>query len=226
MAHAGNVGKKGNVLKFFDFGAGSEVPGKGKIDTMSSLIKALISKNKKLAYAVSSTLTADESIPSFIEKLQGYIEDYKREGKPDNVKDLTTIIMLIKKNEWQKADDVFNKNRDLRSDTPNSSIFVEDMANEQYLEKQGLKHWCEKPGEYVAYRAGSVSKNPRGLYFAPDFKGASAYSHGDRDVHKYHIAIKKPLVARDQKDAIEKFGKKMKLNLVGYSRETEKNRYS
>lgn len=57
------------------------------------------------------------------------------------------------------------------------------------------------------YRAGSVAKASRGIYFASSYEDAKHYAkQSGRPVHKYLIEIKRPLIAQRQQDAVKNLG--------------------
>jgi len=165
-------------------------------------------KAKNRYHLAAKVLEAD--LLEFIEKLSSYVKDYEKEGKPEFASTLKEIIAAVRKSSWEVALKLFRQST-LKYDLAQSYIYIQEQRDIQHLENQGLSQWGMKPGEYIAYRAGSVAKNPRGLYFAASYEDAKAYSvigEGNRDVHKYLVDIKKPLIATRQEDAIQKLGGK------------------
>lgn len=150
-------------------------------------------------------------VPHFIKKMERYIQEYTEEGKSEFVLTLKEILKAIDGNDWVSAFKLLQDNRDLRVDLQQTGLFLQNKANDQKLEQKGLSHWGETPGEYIAYRAGSIAKAPRGIFFAAFYEDAEQYAKiGDeyRPVHKYLLKLGHPLVAQKQNDAIEKLGEK------------------
>lgn len=176
-------------------------------------MKILLSKinklDKNLAIKVANLILAEVDTV-FIEKLENYIKEYTDERKLDLVEDLKQIIIFLKKDNWEDALKKIKKS-ELWYDLKNSAGYIEDKVDERKLERMGLAHWCEKPGEYIAYRVGSIDKNKRGIYFAATYAGSRAYKglHKGFGVHKYLVSIKKPLVTNRQETAILKMGGKL-----------------
>lgn len=167
---------------------------------------------KKIGYRlhpIGLIRASTEDVPEFIRKLEGYIEEYTREDNKAGIDCLRKVLTAINENDWELAFKLFKEGYENLGGLPQSWQYLRNKANDQKLEKQGLAHWCETPGKYIAYRAGSIAKSSRGIYFASSYQDAEFYAKTEKEyrpVKKYLIEIKHPFVAQWQRDAIEKLG--------------------
>lgn len=159
-----------------------------------------------MVHAVKSFVT-DQA--EFIKKLESYIQDYLEQGNEEGVKCLRTVITDINGNDWAAAFKHFKEGYEHLGGLPQSWYYLKEHADDQLLEKKGLLHWGETPGKYIAYRAGSLARASRGIYFASSHEDAEQYAklgNEYRPVKKYLLEVKHPLVAQHQRDAIETLG--------------------
>jgi hypothetical protein len=158
-----------------------------------------------------------QTVPQFVKKLERYIQDYTEANQPTFVQGIKEILKAINENDWIKAFKTLKDIEGLRIDLPQTWWYLHDKADDQKLEQRGLSHWGEISGKYIAYRAGSIAKVSRGVFFAASYEDAEAYAKIDneyRPVHKYLLKLEHPLVAQKQNDAIEKLGEKpIELNM-------------
>ena len=150
----------------------------------------------------------DELIQKFI----GYLREYEKEGKVDLARDLSAIIDFLKKDDVESAFKIMIDSP-TKYDLTNSYQILMRMKDERKLEARGLTNWGKVPGKHIAYRAGVVSRAAKnGIYFAPHKEEAEAYSDtgsGSREVHKYEVTIRNPLVVKRGEDAISILGGKV-----------------
>lgn len=74
---------------------------------------------------------------------------------------------------------------------------VEEFASGRIQEIDSYpEDWGKGPGEYTAYRAGSLNTQRAAIFFAPDFSGAKPYSsENSGPVVEYKIKVKNPKVS-------------------------------
>jgi hypothetical protein len=139
-----------------------------------------------------------------VANLKKYRTEYASEGRDAFVEDIDLILKNIQSGDLQTAFNVFAKS-DLKYDIGTTYTNLQRLKDDKYVESNFDKNWGSTSGTYIAWRAGTVSNTPNGIFFSIDKKGAEQYSNsGSREVKKYNVTVRKPLVARIHVDALSK----------------------
>lgn len=139
-------------------------------------------------------MVIDKEVKVISDKLEGYADDYDKEGKEALKNDCIKIVELLKNGKAKEASKLF-AGSDLKYDIGNTYDELNDYVDKKYIAKTFGEDWGTKPGEYVAYRSGEVKGEKRGIFLSMDRKGAKMYSKGGEvKTIEYRVNIKNPLV--------------------------------
>ena len=129
------------------------------------------------------------SLSDIIERLNKYSIEYKNNGNIKFSNVCSTIIEYLENNDYKNALTLY-RTSELLYDIGNTYDALKKLDIEDYISKNFDANWCLIPGEYIAYRAGSVENTKNGIFFSISEGGAEAYSDSERKVNKYKVKIR------------------------------------
>lgn len=148
--------------------------------------------------AKSPRLRSDE-VSALTAKLDNYVTEYTKEGKPKQADASKQASELLKKDD---LDGALKSMRDgeIHYDIPQTYTALMDIRDEREVAEKFGADWGTKPGTYTAWRSGDL-ESPRGVFFSINESGAKAYEREGEKATKYSVEIKNPLVAKRFEDA-------------------------
>lgn len=143
-----------------------------------------------------------QDLDGVIEKLESYQHEYSKENDKESADIIRVTLDLLQQKKYAKSlDNIWNSK--LRYDISNTLMEFKRIVTELHLQANYDPQWGQRAGEYIGFHAGPVHEVPNGLFFSIDQEGAVPYSHGGRrELKKYKVMIKRPLVAKSLYSAL------------------------
>jgi hypothetical protein len=165
----------------------------------------------------SNTEPNKDSKPEYqpiIDKLKKYSADYKSEGNDELSSEADEVALMLQQGDIQGARQKFISG-DLAIDIPQTYEEVNQLSHEDYVIENIGEDFATNPGTFEVFRSGEPKSTPNGIFFSADEEGAKQYADKGKELKKYKITIKKPLVAGRVEDAYTKLTGKDKSVLTG-----------